>query len=102
MLPNSIILLSLCFVAICANFKEASLRRNSAAWGNRDSFLLACITQSTLLVFITEGLSVFHLFQSGLFILFVLSQVSGMGQPVTPARVFALVSRDHPGTVRQA
>ncbi len=63
MLPNSIILLSLCFVAICAIFKEASLRRNSAAWGNRDSFILACITQSTLLVFITDGLSVFHLLQ---------------------------------------
>ena len=63
MIPNSIILLSLCFFVLVAIFKEASLRDSQFRWGNRDSFILASVAQATILVILTEGLSVFHLYQ---------------------------------------
>jgi hypothetical protein len=63
MLPNKIFLLSMCFLAFFGTFKEVSLHNNQPRWGNRDSFMLALITQGTILVLLTEGLSAFHLFQ---------------------------------------
>jgi hypothetical protein len=63
MLNRPLLLLLFCFFATFCFFKEAALRGSHPRWGTRDSFLLTVITQSAILVFLTEGLSAFHLFQ---------------------------------------
>lgn len=63
MIPNSIILLCLCFIILMIVFKELSLSHPDLGWGNRDCFIFAVITFGFFIFVLIEGLSILHLLE---------------------------------------